>query len=350
MGDLEVARLARGEESELREFLSACQESTFYHWPEWHAVVKEAYGHACEYWVARRGGRLIGAFPVSVVSRPGLGTKLVAIPYQLESGGPLGESDVVRRALVEGALESGRAMGARYLEVRGDSPLPWLEALGFVPIESHAVVTHVALADLDHRSFRRSRRQEVRQARDAGIVITEAERPEDLAAFRRLHLREDRAHGTPQLSRRFFEGLYAGRGRFARLYLARLDGRRLGGLLMLDDGRTGLGRYITRGTDEARRLRSDKALLWRVLFDASERGCRRFSLGSSWRSDPGVIWYKESWNGTSRPIYRYAAPIRSGVPAAVDYGEGFQLARAVWRRLPLPVVDLAGSWITQWVC
>lgn len=50
------------------------------------------------------------------------------------------------------------------------------------------------------------------------------------------------------------------------------------------------------------------------------------------------------------PIRAYVLPIKASAPAPGSFFEGYRLAKAVWRRLPIPIVDRLGHQITRWVC
>src|SRR5262249_912343 len=226
---------------------------------------------------------------------------------------------------------------------------PFLEELGFAPMDSQLVTTTTPLVDLDFKQIRRNHQRSVRRAREHGVSITEGETLEELKMFRRLYLIEGRRLGAPQAGWNFFENLHRfARARY-RLLLAWLSNVCLGGLLTLDDGRTVFARCGAYNSPAALNLGVGSALRWRAMFDAAQRGCRFFNHGVSWRSDAGLIHYKEGWQGTSRPVRLYIYSIRSKPSAPGKYFEGFSLAKAVWRRLPLPAVDWMGRIITQWV-
>jgi hypothetical protein len=86
------------------------------------------------------------------------------------------------------------------------------------------------------------------------------------------------------------------------------------------------------------------------MQDAAARGCREFDLGVSWIGNRGLIDFKEGWTGVTRPVRAYVLPVKSKPPPPGSYFEGYRLAKALWRRLPLPIVDRLGHQITRWVC
>ncbi len=348
---IRVELLGAGDTQALRGFLAGRREATVFHTPEWHEVIRATYGHRCLYWAALSGKQTLGVFPVVEVRLPLLGTKLVAMAYQFHSGAALGDDEAVAARLVEHAVEDARERGAKFLEIRHHAPLPWLEPLGFVPVELPLVTTATPLEGLRIGQLRRGHRGEVRYALRRGVRLEEGGDLTDLATFRRMYLEEGRALGTPQAGWNFFRNLYEKAAPYCRLLLARNeDDRCLGGLLTLDDGGTILARYGAYSSPDALKLRVGKALFWHAMQSAAERGCTSFNFGISWVGDKGLIRFKEGWNGTSRPVYQYVHPIRSRPPSSGNYFEGFGLAKAVWRRLPLPLTDVGGRLVTRWIC
>ena len=123
----------------------------------------------------------------------------------------------------------------------------------------------------------------------------------------------------------------------------------LGSSLVLYRGSATISRCSAHSTAEALKLNAGPALWWRALTDAAEAGCREFNCGITWVGDPGLIKWKEGWGGTSRAVHIYVKPITARAPAAGGYFEGFRLAKTIWKRMPLPVVDRLGQGVTRWI-
>lgn len=351
--EVSVERLRQTDIAALEIFLRENTEATVFHTWEWGQVIEATYGHQHAYWAAWSDRRITGLFPVVTMRLPILGLKMVSMPYQYYSGLPLNQNasgepgelaELVRRALAQAS-----DAGADYLEIRSRAPSPFLEELGFAPMDSQLVTTTTPLTRLDFKRIRRNHQRGVRRARAHGVSITEGETLEELKIFRRLYLIEGRSQGAPQAGWNFFENLHRfARSRY-RLLLAWASKVCLGGLLTLDDGRTVFARCGAYGTPAAVDLRVGAALRWRAMSDAAQRGCRFFNHGVSWRGDAGLIHYKEGWQGTTCPVYLYIYPLRSKPSAPGNYFEGFSMTKAIWRRLPLAVVDRVGGLVTRWV-
>lgn len=346
--EISVERLGQTDVAALESFLRENADATVFHSWEWLRVIEATYGHQCDYWAARSAGRITGAFPALTMRMPVLGTKMVATPYQYHSGTPLAASGE-HIELVERALARAVETDAGYLEIRHYEPAPFLEKMGFTQVDSQLVTTSTPLAGLDLKLLRRNHQRSVKNALEAGVSITESETLEDLKLFRRLYLIEGRRLGAPQAGWNFFENLHRlARSRY-RLLLAWSANVCLGGLLTLEDERNVFARCGAYSSPAALKLHVGAALRWRAMSDAAQRGCRFFHHGISWSGDTGLIHYKEGWRGMTHPVHVYVYPIRSKPPAPGGYFEGFSLAKAIWRRMPLRVVDRVGQLVTQWV-
>jgi hypothetical protein len=348
---LRIEPLQADDHDRLRQFLARRDDSCVFHQPEWHAVIAATYGHKCIYWAALVGRDIVGVLPVVVVKLPFAGSKVIAMAFQFHSGLPLTDDEAVAIRLVQRAVEHARDIRAGFFELRHWAPVPYLESNGFVAIDSQVVTTATPLEGLELRQMRKGHREEARYALRRGVTLHQCDSMRDLATFRSMYLQEGRKLGTPQAGWNFFRHLHEQAWPRCKLVLARAaDDRCLGGLLTLDDGRVMFARYGAYSTPEAFKLRVSKALFWHAMVEGSARGCKSFNFGITWAGDEGLIRFKEGWNATSRPVYQYVYPLRARPPSPGDYLGGFSLAKAVWRRLPLPVVEYAGRLVTSWIC
>jgi hypothetical protein len=353
--ELRALDLAAASTPEAEAFLDRHPNSTVFYRPAWQRVLAETYGHRPTFYAAFDAGALVGLFPVVAVRHPLFGTKSVAQPYQFDSGAPLASSEAVARALVERALADARAARAHYFEIRHTAELPWLDELGFANVDSQLVTTVVQIdggagRGIELTDIRRGHRRNIQRALDAGLEIEETSGARDLARFRQLYLRENRDLAAPQAGWTYFEKTLEHLPDRLRLYLSHLGGRLVGGILTLDDGRTVFARCGAQNAPEARSIHLGKAQIFHTMQSAAARGCTRYNLGISWAGDTGLLANKEGWRGSTLPVRQYVCPIRKPAPAPGSYFEGYQLAKAVWRKLPLAVADWAGARITRWIC
>jgi hypothetical protein len=341
-------RMKPGDRAALDTFLATEPEATAFHRPEWHDVIRATYGHECDYWLALRGADIAGVFPVAHVRVPLLGSKTIAMPYQMYSGAPIGRRESFE-PLVTAAIEQARSAGAKYLEIRHHEEAAWLGPLGFEHVDSGLVTTSVPLDGLSLQQAAHGHRQRVRKAERQGVDIVETQDADEWRTFRRMYLETGRAMGAPQAGWSFFANLREHAAGLARLYMARHEGRTVGGFLVFGDGRVSFARCSAHSSSESFAVNAGQALWWRALTDAAAAGTTRFNCGITWIGDAGLIKWKEGWGGESGPVHLYVLPIRSDVPEPGSYFEGYKLAKAVWRRLPIPVVDVVGHAVTRWI-
>lgn len=348
--EIEKLTLAEAATPELDAFLAASPTSTVFWSPGWNRVIAETYGHRHTYYVARENGAIAGVLLVAAVRHPLFGTKHIAQPYQFDSGAPLAASADVARALVESAAADARAANSHYLEIRHTAPLPWLGELGFESVDAGLVTTVVPVEGIELSSIRRGHRRNIKRAFDSGLEMEETTREEDLRLFRSMYLRENRDLAAPQAGWDYFARTREYLGDRFRLWLSRKDGEVVGGIFTLDDGRTAFARCAVQNSPLARDIHLGKAQIFHTMSAAAERGCSVYNLGISWVGDEGLLANKEGWRGETLPVCLHVLPIKKPAPAPGGYFEGFQLAKAAWRRLPLPIADWAGARITRWIC
>jgi hypothetical protein len=348
MSAIVVKRMEADDVVALDAFLRECSDATAFHRPEWHEVIRRTYGHACDYWIARDGDTITGAFPVTHMRVPLLGAKLVAMPYQMYSGMPIGRDDA-RAPLIEAAIESAQRSGASYFEIRHHTAVDCLDRFGFEAVASDLVTTAIPLAGLELTRAEHGHRQRVRKAGRQGVEVVQATTLDELRTFRRMYLESGRGMGAPQAGWRLFAALHDLARPFYRLYLARHEGRTIGGTLVMSDGHVTFSRCSAHSTKEALALNAGPALWWHAMSDAAAAGDASFNCGITWVGDTGLLKWKEAWGGESRPVHIHVLPLRSKAPPAGGYFEGFNLAKTIWKKLPLPIVDRVGHQVTRWV-
>lgn len=347
---LRIEELHPDLEGPVAEFLLAHDDATVFHEPWFARVITETYGHACDYWVAQQSGRVVGVFPVVTVTHPLLGRKAVAMPYQFHSGPPLAMSEDAYVALVEAAKARVIERGVAYFEIRNHVEAPLLERLGFAAQDTQLVKTMVPLAGLAIANLRRGHKKDLKKALEEDVRIEEDGTLEGLRTFRAVYMQEGRDLAGPQAGWKYFESLRRLAGDRYRLLIAYHGTTCIGGAILLDNRKVMFGRNGAYSHATAAKYKLSRSLIWRCMQDAAARGCREFDLGVSWTGNQGLIDFKEGWTGVTRPVHAYVLPVKSKAPQAGSYFEGYRFAKAVWRKLPMPIVDRLGHQITRWVC
>ena len=232
-GALEVRALQAGEEAAWTAYVAAHPDATLYHSLPWRDVVHEVFGHQARYLIAARGAEVAGVLPLFLVRVPLLGAKLIGLPYDIGSGGPLASDAETDAALVRAAMELAEQLRVDYLELRLGGARESLDALGLV--RSHPVV----ISDMDLTEGEKvwsqvssDNRQSIRKARNRGVKVREAESMADCDAFYQVYLRAFRDFGTPPYGRAYFPTVWTrlGASKGVRLLLAEVEGRIVGNI------------------------------------------------------------------------------------------------------------------------
>ncbi len=347
-----VRPLLASDEARWSAYLAEHPDATLYHTLAWRSVITRVFGHRPLYLLAERSGRVAGVLPLFLVRFPVLGSKLLSLPYDIGSGGPLASDPVAATALAREAVSLSERERVGYLEFRLSGPSEPLEALGLVRNEP-VFISDMDLTDRDQVWSRVSadNRQSIRKARSRGVTIREARSLGDCRAFYEVYLRAFRAFGTPPYGPGYFPAVWqelAATGG-VRLLLAEVDGRVVGGLVLYCLGRNIISKFAA-CLAEAVPLRAYAALYGAAIDLALAEGAVRLSWGTSATQQTGLIDFKRRWGASDRLAALYAHAVRRAPPSLARYYDDSGLERRLWRRLPLRVTALGGGLLSRWFC
>ncbi len=333
-------------------FTNAQPDATVYHTLAWRDLVREVFGHRPEYLVAERGTQLTGVLPIFRIRAPLLGAKLISMPYDIGSGGPLAADEASEAALIDEVVALARRTRVRYLELRCGARRPAIEARG-LQHDAPVIISELAF-DSEEAAWARlhgSQRKGVRAAEKRGVVVEEGERLEDFETFYGIYLRVFKDFGTPPYNRHYIAAVWKHLrpSGLARVLCARVDGRCVAAMLILCAGGTFINK-LTMALPEAEPVRAVPALYWKSIQLAVRLGYRRLSLGTAAPGQTGLLTFKERWGAEARPAAVYALPVTGRVPSLERFYDANALPRRAWRRLPLAVTPVLGGVVNRWFC
>jgi hypothetical protein len=351
-GEVCVRRLAAGDEAGFTTYVSSRADATLYHTLSWRDFIVNVFRHRPMYFVAERAGRATGVLPSFLVSMPLLGSKIISLPYDIGSGGPLADDEDSERALAAAVLEAGRRQGVGYVELRLNAESPVLEALGL------AAARPVFLSDLAIEGrdavwsrVKKNHKDQVRMAKRRGLRVREAESRADFEAFYRVYLTVFRNFGTPAYGSHYFRELHERfhSSRAVRLFLAESNGSVLGGLLVFCFGRVWTNK-LTVCLPQGLPLGANPALYGAALDVAIDAGATQFAMGSTAPHQTGLLDFKKRWGATTREAVLYTAAIRGTAPDLGRYFNENGLAQRAWRHLPVRATQMLGGPLNRWFC
>jgi FemAB-related protein (PEP-CTERM system-associated) len=339
-----ISRLAEVDKSWDR-YVESHPRATVGHLSAWGDIAREAYGHDSVHLVADDGGDVVGVLPMIHVRSRLFGHRLVSMPF-LDYGGVLAEPDRgVELLLVEEALRCTRQRAARSLGLRQlhPEPLPY-------PTTSDRVTMLLELTTEDAMwaALSSERRNRVRKGAKLGLTAawTDADTRDDFYAVYAENMRD---LGSPVHSRGFFQAMLTALPGTARVLLVRnRDGRTVGAAICLFFRDTIMVPWVS-SLREAFALCPNFVLYWEVIRFGCRAGYRLLDLGRSFRS-AGTFEFKRQWGAQPHTLPWIFLDCRPGAPPSVDRDASrFDLLIRAWKRLPLPVANLAGPWIRRQV-
>ena len=329
------------------------EDGTLFHTWAWREAVREAFRHEAVYLAAfdtdRQAGftgRIVGLLPLFYINSGFGGRMLVSVPYGV-GGGIIANDNAIAAALFDAAkrvaaerkcvtidLRSERASVAtlpvveRYSGFRKTLPDRPEEVLGWLPRKARAAA----------RNARNKYRLE--------IVVGD----EHLREVWRLYTISMRRLGSLAYPYRFFERLLAHTPGAHWVSLVRWPsetglpgGRAVAGLVTFSFRDSVIPYFI--GTTPQAKACSAANLIY---LDAMERGVadgfRVFDFGRSRVDNAGSFNFKRFNGFAPRPL-EYQVYVAPGAkqPNLTPSNPKFQLARALWRHLPMSVTRVVGG-------
>ena len=328
-----VRRARPSDRARIDAFVRAHPGATPFHLPAWGEAVEAACGQrAITLMAERANGTLAGVLPMTHVRSPLFGRALVSCGFAVD-GGALGEAE----ALASGASALAATLGCPSVELRGGAaPAGWaVDAATYVGFARD-------LAGDDEAqllAIPRKQRAEVRKALAADLTI---DIHADADVHHRVYAESVRNLGTPVFPRALFRAVLATMD--ADVLTVRHRGRAVASVLSLY-WRGTVHPYWGGGTREARELRANDRMYVALMAHARARGCTRFDFGRS-KAGTGAAAFKKNWGFEPRPL-AYAT-WSAGAPRVVNpLDPRYALMVRTWRRLPLPLANAVGPWISR---
>jgi serine/alanine adding enzyme len=329
-------------EAEWDLFVAARGDATFSHRWRWREIFRDAFGHDSEYLIARRGADISGVLPLVKFRSRLFGRFLVSLPF-VNDGGLLTCDEASSAALLEAAMRVARDFGAEHIELRHrcrrQSALPYRShKVGMLlPLQSSA---EAIWAGLDRKV-----RNQVRKAQKSGLEVV-AGGAELVRDFYPVFAHTMRDLGTPVYSRRLFEEVL---GRFpqdVRIFTVRHDGRTIAGAVACSYHGACEVPWAS-SLKDYRHLSPNMLLYWSMIERAAQEGHRVFDFGRS-TPDEGTFHFKRQWGAEPHPLHwEYVLIDRTAIPDQGPKNAKFRSAIETWKRLPLPLTNLAGPWIAR---
>ena len=328
-------------EQEWDAFVEQSADATGYHLWRWRRVMEGAFGHRTLYLAARDGDAIVGILPAVVIKSWLFGRSLVSLPF-VNYGGVIGEDEDVRRALVESAATIAAEEQVAHVELRH-----LVRRFDDLPLKQHKVTMLLRLAANEADAWAaldRKVRNQIKKAEKSGVTV-ECGGPELLADFYAVFAENMRDLGTPVYSRRFFEAVLAEFPGTARVFVARLADAPVAAAITYGFRDT-LEVPWASALRSSRPLCANTLLYWHVMLHAIAEGRSTFDFGRSTPGD-GPFQFKRQWGAEPSPLSWEYRLLKGDMPNTSPSNPKYQMAIAMWKRLPVPVATWLGPSIVR---
>jgi FemAB-related protein (PEP-CTERM system-associated) len=322
-------------------YVETCADATFFHRSGWRDVVENIFGHQCHYLLAERGGAICGVLPLAETKSRLFGHALTSLPFCVY-GGPAADNTPATHALVDAAVAKAHALGVDYLELRNRAPVrpDWPGQDLYVTFRK----TIASDVETNLKAIPRKQRAMVRKGM-ANALRSEV----DSGAGRFFDLYADNVHrhGTPALSRRYFDTLQRVFGEACEvLIVVDREARPVSGVLSFYF-RDEVLPYYAGDSQAARSVAANDFKYWELMRRACERGVRVFDYGRSKRGT-GSFDFKRNWGFEPAQLsYEYRLLRRASVPQNNPLNPRYRAFIAMWRRLPRRAANMLGPHIVR---
>lgn len=336
---LAINPIVAGEQAQWDAFVLAHPQATFFHRAAWRTVIEQGLGHRTHYLLARAAGRVVGVLPLAEIRSRLFGHRLVSTAGCVY-GGALAADSVARQALVRAACGLAERLGVASLELRNLEPTESGWPTNDLYVTFRKEVSPEREANL--KAIPRKQRAMVRKGIDAGLasVLTD-----DVARFWRIYAESVRNLGTPVFPLRYFRLLRQAFAAQTEIAIIRHGDRDIAAVMSFYF-RDEVLPYYGGSLPVARELKGNDFMYWDLLCRAVGRGARVFDYGRS-KVGSGSYHFKKNWGFEPRPLaYQYHL-VGAGQPPAVNPNNPkYRLLIAAWQRLPLPVANVLGPWLS----
>ncbi len=322
-------------------FVVACPEATFFHRAGWQRILSGVFRHRTHYLYAERAGVIEGVLPLAEVKSLLFGHSLVSLPFAVY-GGVAAASPAAVAALEYQAQSLAHELAVDHLELRNvrqrhaDWPLQDLYVTFRKPLAPEVEANLLAIP--------RKQRAMVRKGIKNGL---RSEIDTDTARFFALYADNVHRHGTPALSKRYFQELQRVFGADCEaLTVVDGSGCAQSGVLSFYF-RDEVLPYYAGDRVSARDLAANDFKYWELMRRSCERGLRLFDYGRSKRGT-GSYSFKKNWGFEPQPLsYEYCLYRRQSVPQNNPSNAKYRLLIETWRKLPVGVANWLGPKVVR---
>ena len=337
------------------QFVVSQQLGWVSHRAEWCTMLSQAFPFLqVRYVMVRHGanGPIAAILPLFLQKTHRGQRKLISLPHTTFCD-PLAAEPEAMQYLVGKLPELMKQEDACTLEIRSFLASDQIESPAFRK-SSDYIHHEIALDKTEDElllSFHRtSIRKEIRRTLKSPLKIREGKTVEDLQTFFNLYKDSRKRLGLPAQPWPFLRSLWLNLHPIhgIELLLVELDGRAIGGLIVLLDRQRASAEMIAY-EDETKTLSPNQLVLWSAICRAKASGRANFDFGRTPLVEHNLISVKDRWGTKTRPINHFSMP--ANTPKKLSQSRIiYELTRTILRRIPSRPYSAFSEFFYRWHC
>ncbi|PKM37853.1 MAG: peptidoglycan bridge formation protein FemAB [Gammaproteobacteria bacterium HGW-Gammaproteobacteria-10] len=321
-------------------FVEQQADATFFHLSGWKDVIERAFGHQTYFYYIEKKGKITGILPLARIKSPLFGHALCSLSFCVY-GGIVAEDDDSYAMLDKEACRLAEQLNVDYLEMRNRVPKspdrPYKELY----------VTFRKTLDPDPeknmQAIPRKQRAMIRKGINAGLLSVI---DQDLERFYQAYSESVRNLGTPVFSKKYFQILQDVFKDQCEILTVEKDSQLIASVMSFYFKNEILP-YYGGGNDQARSVQGNDFMYWEVMRRAVDKGVKTFDYGRS-KVGTGSYRFKKHWGFEPEPLFYEFHLVKSDrLPDINPLNPKYRLFIEAWKRLPLPVSQVVGPWLSK---
>jgi FemAB-related protein (PEP-CTERM system-associated) len=342
MRDLEICELEKEDEKSWDTYIHKSNSSTFFHQIAWKNVVEKTYRHKPVYLVAKENGKIKGVLPLFLMKSVIFAKKLVSVPFA-PYGGICADNEIIVDALMGEAKRITEERGADYLELRNI-----IKKESSNLIERSLQVTSIldlgSNSDIIWRNMKRDKRRGIKKAKEANLEIIWGLK--GINEFYKIYAQTMWYLGTPAHSIKFFRNIIQEFSDNINIVTAKCKNVAIASIFLLLFKENVISGW-SGSLREYSSLYPNNLAYWEMLKYYCEKGYKLFDFGRSMPKS-GIHEFKKSFGTETQYLhYQYYLNNMNELPDTTTANPKRQLFAKVWRKLPVPVVNVIGAKIRR---
>jgi CelD/BcsL family acetyltransferase involved in cellulose biosynthesis len=336
-----IERLDPVRDPRWRELALSHPRSSVFHSPEWLEALRRTYGFEPVAYVTAGPGSSPAGIPFSLVRSWLTGRRLVSLPFS-DHCQPLVDSPEQVEEILGTARADARSGGWGYVQIRPlvAAQLGALDRSGF---RSEGPLYHYHLdlgPDLDtlFKGVKSDVRKDVRRAERSDLRFEVGRDGEMVSAYYRLHVMTRSTQGVPPQPFAWFRNLADCFGEMLDVHLLIRGGTPIAGLITILYRDQLMWKYSASHPIEDR-AGMGKALMWRSICRAKERGAMTLDMGRVDPDNVGLAQFKERWGARRSDLTYLRSPAPSDRPRT---RWASRATKSIIPRLPTALLTAAG--------